>query len=76
MAAGRLDLCGHDILGHSVNDLLACGAMPLFFLFGLGTAWLYRRSGGLAGPIAFHAFNNGLSTFAIIAATRVLDQAS
>ena len=32
MAANRLDLCGHDILGHSVNDLLACGAMPLFFL--------------------------------------------
>lgn len=31
-AAGRLDLCGADILGHSVNDLLACGAEPLFFL--------------------------------------------
>jgi phosphoribosylformylglycinamidine cyclo-ligase len=31
-AAGRLDLCGPDILGHSVNDLLACGAEPLFFL--------------------------------------------
>lgn len=32
MAAGRLDLCGPDILGHSVNDILACGATPLFFL--------------------------------------------
>jgi phosphoribosylformylglycinamidine cyclo-ligase len=32
LAAGRLDLCGADILGHSVNDLLACGAQPLFFL--------------------------------------------
>jgi len=31
-AAGRLDLCGPDILGHSVNDILACGAEPLFFL--------------------------------------------
>lgn len=31
-AAGRLDLCGPDILGHSVNDILACGAKPLFFL--------------------------------------------
>jgi phosphoribosylformylglycinamidine cyclo-ligase len=32
LAAGRLDLCGADILGHSVNDILACGAEPLFFL--------------------------------------------
>ena len=32
VAANRLDLCGPDILGHSVNDLLACGAEPLFFL--------------------------------------------
>ena len=32
LAAGRLDLCGADILGHSVNDILACGAKPLFFL--------------------------------------------
>ena len=31
-AAGRLDLCGPDILGHSVNDILACGAEPIFFL--------------------------------------------
>ncbi len=32
LAAGRLDLCGPDIIGHSVNDILACGAEPLFFL--------------------------------------------
>ena len=32
LAAGRLDLCGADIIGHSVNDIMACGAEPLFFL--------------------------------------------
>ncbi len=32
LAANRLDLCGPDILGHSVNDILTCGAEPLFFL--------------------------------------------
>ncbi|MEP7217238.1 MAG: phosphoribosylformylglycinamidine cyclo-ligase [Anaerolineaceae bacterium] len=31
-AADRLDLCGPDILGHSVNDIMACGAEPIFFL--------------------------------------------
>lgn len=32
LAADRLDLCGPDILGHSINDILVCGAEPLFFL--------------------------------------------
>ena len=32
LAANRLDLCGFDILGHSINDIMACGAEPLFFL--------------------------------------------
>jgi len=32
LAADRLDLCGWDILGHSINDIMACGAEPLFFL--------------------------------------------
>lgn len=32
LAANRLDLCGPDILGHSINDIMACGAEPLFFL--------------------------------------------
>lgn len=32
LAANRLDLCGFDIIGHSVNDIMACGAEPLFFL--------------------------------------------
>ena len=32
LATNRLDLCGPDILGHSVNDIMACGAEPLFFL--------------------------------------------
>lgn len=32
LALNRLDLCGWDIVGHSVNDILTCGARPLFLL--------------------------------------------
>jgi len=32
LAANRLDLCGPDILGHSINDIMVCGAEPIFFL--------------------------------------------
>jgi phosphoribosylformylglycinamidine cyclo-ligase len=32
LVTNRLDLCGQDILGHSINDIMACGAEPLFFL--------------------------------------------
>jgi phosphoribosylformylglycinamidine cyclo-ligase len=36
LAADRLDLCGPDMLGHSINDVMACGAEPLFFLDYIG----------------------------------------
>lgn len=32
LALDRLDLCGYDIVGHSVDDILTCGARPLFLL--------------------------------------------
>lgn len=47
--------------------------LPVFFVFGLGAAWLYRRSQGLAAPLALHAFNNVLAGLAIVAVTRALN---
>lgn len=48
--------------------------LPVFFVFGLAAAWLYRRSQGLAAPLALHAFNNTLAALAIVAATKALNQ--
>jgi uncharacterized protein len=48
--------------------------LPLFFVFGLAAAWLYRRSQGLAAPLAFHAFNNTLAAIAIVVATNALNR--
>jgi membrane protease YdiL (CAAX protease family) len=48
--------------------------MPVFFVFGLVAAWLYHRSRGLAAPLAFHAINNTLAAFAVVAATNAVNQ--
>jgi len=49
-------------------------SMPLIMVMGVMAAWVFRRSGGLAAPIALHMFNNALACFSIIAATRALDR--
>ena len=48
--------------------------LPVFFVFGLMTAWLYRRSQGLAASLAFHAFNNAFAALAIVAVTTALNK--
>jgi membrane protease YdiL (CAAX protease family) len=48
--------------------------MPLLMLMGLMAAWAYRRTQGLAAPVALHAFNNALACYAIISATQTLDR--
>jgi len=48
--------------------------LPVFFVFGLITAWLYRRSQGLAASLAFHAFNNAFAALAIVAVTTALNK--
>ena len=48
--------------------------LPVLFVFGLITAWLYRRSQGLAASLAFHAFNNAFAALAIVAVTTALNK--
>jgi CAAX protease family protein len=48
--------------------------LPVFFVFGLIAAWLYRRSQGLIAPLAFHAFNNAFAALAIVAVTNALNK--
>lgn len=52
--AGQHEGVGHDIVNHCVNDILACGARPLFFLDYFATAQLdpavaVEVIGGIAG---------------------------
>ncbi|MDQ2808811.1 MAG: phosphoribosylformylglycinamidine cyclo-ligase [Chloroflexota bacterium] len=54
LAAGRHDTIGADLVNHCVNDILACGARPLFFLdyfagSKLDPAQVATVVGGLAG---------------------------
>ena len=54
--------------------LTLVGGLMVFFVFGLITAWLYRRSQGLAASLAFHAFNNAFAALAIVAVTTALNK--
>lgn len=57
--AGRHEHVGTDIVNHCVNDILACGAEPLFFLDYFGTGKLDPNAaliviGGIARACATH----------------------
>ncbi len=53
LAMGKHDTIGQDIVNHCVDDILTCGAAPLFFLDYIGT-------GKVAGP-TIEAVVKGLS---------------
>jgi phosphoribosylformylglycinamidine cyclo-ligase len=57
--AGRHEYVGTDIVNHCINDILACGAEPLFFLDYFGTGKLDPDAalvviGGIARACAAH----------------------
>lgn len=76
-----LDSCERYINFRSANLIQAAlfGAIhmdlylfPIFFLFGITTGIIRRKSGGLLGGIVFHAFNNLLALTAIVAKQALL----
>ena len=54
LALGKHDTIGMDIVNHCVNDILTCGASPLFFLDYIGTGKVVGRPAGgrRAGALA------------------------
>jgi phosphoribosylformylglycinamidine cyclo-ligase len=54
LALGKLDTIGIDIVNHCVNDILTCGASPIFFLDYIGI--------GKVVPDRIEAMGKGLAT--------------